>query len=239
MDFTIPLPQHFTDTKLLQQWVRWLKADKNTRRIIAELEGDGTSERIDGFAASLLQAYAPRIHAYYQQTLQTIYEAHPHLKTAAAPDGNPIPNPGPGPHTFAAKTGNLGYSSATAEHLDHANLAWGMCAIISKGKFNPDEGGHLVLHDLGLIIRFPPGSVILIPSAILRHSNIGVPEGQTRFSTTLYSAGGLFRWVYNGCKTDKTVLKDLTEEMRQKRESDRLARWENGLQMFSTLSELA
>ena len=221
----------------------FLWANKSTKQLIADLRQGGTLSRMEGFTASVFQAYMPRLHAYYQGMLQSIYTAHPQLKgyyqQLMTDAGYPYPHPHPGPDpTWAARSKNMGPKSATVDHVDHANLAWGMCGLVNFGDFNPDEGGHLVLHDLGLIIRFPPGSVILLPSAMLRHSNIGIPEGQERYSMTFYSAGGLFRWVYNGFQSDKTVLKNITPELQKQREADRLKRWNDGLNMFSKLSEL-
>ncbi|KAJ7236141.1 hypothetical protein C8J57DRAFT_972166, partial [Mycena rebaudengoi] len=66
------------------------------------------------------------------------------------------------------------------------------------GNFDPDHGGHLILWDLKLIISFPPSSTILIPSAILQHSSVGVQPHERRYSFTQYSAGGLFGWIRNG-----------------------------------------
>ncbi|KAJ7620521.1 hypothetical protein DFH06DRAFT_1010638, partial [Mycena polygramma] len=45
--------------------------------------------------------------------------------------------------------------------------------------FDPNLGGHLILWDLNLVIRFPPGSSIFIPSALLRHSNVSALHGAT------------------------------------------------------------
>ncbi len=74
------------------------------------------------------------------------------------------------------------------------NLATGWCGVIALGNYNPKTGGHLVLWDLRLVIEFPPGAVIFIPSSILRHSNVQVAPHETRMSFTQYTAGGLFRW---------------------------------------------
>ncbi|KAJ7310640.1 hypothetical protein DFH08DRAFT_918250 [Mycena albidolilacea] len=96
---------------------------------------------------------------------------------------------------FAACTFNFGPRAITCPHLDFANLAWGWCTITALGTFDPDAGGHLILWDLQLVIRFPPGSTVFIPSAIIRHSNIGILSHEMRSSFTQYTAGGLFRWV--------------------------------------------
>jgi hypothetical protein len=223
-----------------------LKNNVTTKRAISEIENDGANHRLLGFAASIFKSYAPRLHKYYGDTLQKLCQEDPRLSCGPGVNlcvghGGDAPHPPGAPHQpdpWASRTNNLGRRVATVEHVDQANLAWGMCAIIALGGFDPDKGGHLVLHDLGLVIRFPPGATILIPSAILRHSNIAVPNGQARYSMTLYTAGGLFRWVYNGCKTDKTISKDITPELLEKRRADRQQRWAQGLQMFSKLSEL-
>ncbi|KAE9382377.1 hypothetical protein BT96DRAFT_291081, partial [Gymnopus androsaceus JB14] len=120
---------------------------------------------------------------------------------------------------------------------DH-NLAFGWCAITALGNFDPDCGGHLVLWDLGLIIRFPPGSTILIPSALLTHSNIPISSNEIRYSIIQYSSAGLFRWVYNGFKSDKEFMECATKEEKEKRETDRNSRWGNGLGMFSLWDDI-
>ncbi|KAJ7033072.1 hypothetical protein C8F04DRAFT_1210942 [Mycena alexandri] len=69
------------------------------------------------------------------------------------------------------------------------------------GKFDPTAGGHLVLWDLKLVIEFPPGALILLPSATIAHSNVPVADGEERVSFTQFSAGGIFRYIDNGCQT--------------------------------------
>jgi hypothetical protein len=98
-------------------------------------------------------------------------------------------------------TFNFGPQTITFDHRDFANLAFGWCAITAIGKFDPKRGGHLILWDMKLVIEFPPGATILIPSAILRHSNVSLQPGEIRMSFTQYSAGGLFRWVDQGFRT--------------------------------------
>ncbi|KAK0458714.1 uncharacterized protein EV420DRAFT_1620489 [Desarmillaria tabescens] len=99
---------------------------------------------------------------------------------------------------FCACTFNFGPKTATFEHMDSGNLPFGWCSVTVLGRFNPKQGGHLILWDLKLVIEFPPGSTILFPSAILRHSNTPIGCGETRYSFTQYTSGGLFRWVDQG-----------------------------------------
>ncbi|KAJ7791303.1 hypothetical protein B0H14DRAFT_2395735, partial [Mycena olivaceomarginata] len=64
------------------------------------------------------------------------------------------------------------------------------CALSAPlGDFNADQGGHLVCWDYDLIVRFPPGCSILIPSAVVTHSNTPIQDGEERFSLIQYSAG--------------------------------------------------
>ncbi|KAJ7673497.1 hypothetical protein B0H14DRAFT_2424000, partial [Mycena olivaceomarginata] len=46
-----------------------------------------------------------------------------------------------------------------------------------------------------LIIRFPAGCSVLIPSAVVTPSNTPIQAGEERYSIIQYSAGALFRWV--------------------------------------------
>jgi hypothetical protein len=103
---------------------------------------------------------------------------------------------------FAACAFNFGPHAITVPHLDFGNLSWGWCAITALGRFNLDLGGHLVLWDLKLIIRFLHGSTVLILSAIIRHFNSPVVVHEFRASFTQYTTGGLFHWIRNGFKTD-------------------------------------
>ncbi|KAJ7086903.1 hypothetical protein B0H15DRAFT_781888, partial [Mycena belliarum] len=142
---------------------------------------------------------------------------------------------------FAACTFNFGPHVITVPHLDFGNLAWGWCAITALGDFDPDLGGHLILWDLKLVIRFPPGSTILIPSAIICHSNVPVFAHERHFSFTQYTAGGLFRWIENGFRTDAAWGKSKKSRLRAADEA-RLAEgsqpWKEGVTMYSTVEGL-
>ncbi|KAF8176397.1 hypothetical protein K438DRAFT_1770595 [Mycena galopus ATCC 62051] len=73
---------------------------------------------------------------------------------------------------FPTATFNLGPDVVTPEHLDMLNLAQGMCAVTSGGRFNHKTGGHIYMDHLKLICEFPSGST--------------------------YAAGALFRWAAYG-----------------------------------------
>jgi hypothetical protein len=92
---------------------------------------------------------------------------------------------------FPASTFNLGPNTVTLDHIDYANVAYGLCGISALGEYNPDKGGHMILFDLGVMIRFSPGSTILIPSSVLRHGNTPIAAHKTHMSFTQYCAGRL------------------------------------------------
>jgi hypothetical protein len=98
---------------------------------------------------------------------------------------------------FTAASINFGPQTVSYPHQDFGNLSWGWCAITALGSSDPDKGGHLVLWDLKYVVRFSPGATILIPSAMIKHSNTSIKMGETWYSFAQYSSEGLFRWVDN------------------------------------------
>ncbi|KAJ7326467.1 hypothetical protein DFH08DRAFT_710686, partial [Mycena albidolilacea] len=172
----------------------------------------------------LFRAWNPAVHTLYVYILDALTTANSDLRRNFELRLS----------AFAATTINFGPSTVTLPHIDALNLAWGWCAITALGFFDPDLGGHLVLWDLRLIIRFPPGSTILIPSAILRHSNISIRSNERRYSFTQYSAAGLFRWVDNGLRSDRTVEEEIqgNPEAQAERAEARRTQWAAGINTF-------
>jgi len=128
---------------------------------------------------------------------------------------------------WAATTFNLGSNVVSIPHLDCANLAFGWCSVTAFGDFDPDAGGHMVLWDLGVYIRFPPGSTIIIPSALITHSNLPIKPGEKRSSITHYTAGSLFRWRYNDGCTDKQFEKTASKADKLQKKHDNESRWDD------------
>ncbi|KAJ7158161.1 hypothetical protein C8R46DRAFT_1165336 [Mycena filopes] len=125
----------------------------------------------------------------------------------------------------------------THDHRDVLNLAFGLCIVRALGDYDATLGGHLALWDLKLLIEFPHGAAILLPSATIAHSNVPVQPHEERVSFTEFSAGGIFRYVDNGCQTVKELAASDPEEY--ERLSARMAgRWEEGLSLLSTVDEL-
>ncbi|KDR72064.1 hypothetical protein GALMADRAFT_41409, partial [Galerina marginata CBS 339.88] len=143
--------------------------------------------------------YFPKIYQDYTYHLGRLYAHMPTLR----------PN-FPNISIFPACTFNLGPHTSTFDHTDAANVPYGICAITALGRFNPQLGGHLVLFDLKLVVEFPPGSTVLIPSSVFRHGNtLIVGEGSYHMSFTQYCAGGLFRWVRYEFQTAKKLVGSL------------------------------
>lgn len=117
------------------------------------------------------------------------------------------------------------------------NLAVGWCSVTALGKFDHKRGGHLVLWEPGLVIEFPPGSTILIPSAAIHHSNIPIGAKELRQSITQFSARAIFSYIDNGYKTNHMV--ELHGEKKQVLVSQKLSKQlADGLALYSSLPEL-
>jgi len=166
--------------------------------------------------------WAPKVYDYYRTHLDALWAEMPHLRRNFPKS------------IFPSAAFNFGPNVWTFIHRDPMNCPFGWCAIQAMGNFNPKLGGHLILWDLKMVIEFPPGALILIPSATLFHSNIPTQPGESRVSFTQYCAGGLFRFVDNGFKLEKELAPDELAKMLELKKS----RYEMGIGLFSTLDEL-
>ncbi|KAF8139329.1 hypothetical protein K438DRAFT_1637888, partial [Mycena galopus ATCC 62051] len=165
----------------------------------------------------------PDLYSYYAATMDKLHNWSPALRHLFSPTIS----------VFAAVTFNFGPRTVTFPHLDFANLAWGWCAITALGDFDPDKGSHLILWDLKLTIQFPPGCTILIPSALIRHSNTSIQAHETRFSFTQYTSAGIFRFVGNNFESEASVnARDLSESEKAERLEAQKRRWTDGLKMY-------
>lgn len=128
---------------------------------------------------------------------------------------------------FAASTFNVGERCWTKPHRDLMNLACWFCSVTALGKYDFTKEGHLILWELRMVIQFPPGSTIFLPSALLTHSNLPVIAG-SRTSFVQYSAAGLYRYAKYGYKT----LSAMETEEAEKRLEDQRAEIVDGLKFF-------
>ncbi|XP_006463150.1 hypothetical protein AGABI2DRAFT_73369, partial [Agaricus bisporus var. bisporus H97] len=180
--------------------------------------------------------FAPRLYDYYASHIRKLRQ---HPKYAGLSFGNPYKDaPSHEPTVFSCHSENLPPSAFTLPHRDVVNLAFGWCAIVALGQFDPQTGGHLVLHDLKLIIPFPHSSCILIPSAFLWHSNIPIRKQDSRASLTFYTPGGLFRFIHNEFTTEKACLRDLDEDDAELHDYAKTTRAKDGALLYSRLEEV-
>jgi len=96
----------------------------------------------------------------------------------------------------------------------------------------------MILWDLGLVIEFPPGSTIFLPSASLVHSNASIQKDERRYSFTQYTSGGIFRWVDYGFQKADNYFVGLSEEEQRAAKDEGQDRLAFGLSLFSTIDEL-
>jgi hypothetical protein len=114
-----------------------------------------------------------------------------------------------------------------------------MCGISSGGNYNYKRGGHLWLKQLKLVVEFPSGSSVLIPSAAVTHGNTPIAKGETRYSMTQYAAGALLRWAKYGYQSVKALLGQAGGKAKKElidRDPEARAAWALGL--FSKIDEL-
>ncbi|KAJ7748092.1 hypothetical protein B0H16DRAFT_1319991, partial [Mycena metata] len=202
----------------------WLN-NKEYSGLVEGLLGNSHIKRLARFADRAFALWAPRLFQYYVDHDKILRTRHPDLR-----------RPFVGSIFFCAAF-NFGPNVWTFRHRDVLNLAFGWCAVQALGDFDPTKGGHLVLWDLKLVIEFPPGALILLPSATVAHSNVPVADGEERVSFTQFSAGGIFRYVDNGCQTVEELQQNDPPEY--ERLTARMgARWEEGLNLLSTIDEL-
>lgn len=140
-------------------------------------------------------------------------------------------------YPFASATVNFGPQTICWDHLDLKNLAAGLCVIAVFGDFDHKLGGHLILHELKLVVEMQPGDAIFIPSAVITHANIPIARGETRQSLVLYSAGGLFRWTAAGKKTHTQWKRDDPKAF-EAHQKEGEKRWREGWNLFLNVSDL-
>ncbi|PPQ96514.1 hypothetical protein CVT26_010430, partial [Gymnopilus dilepis] len=181
--------------------------------------------RIATFQSSCFRIWYPNVYQYYYDQLDKLFARLPYLRRNFSKS------------VFPCCAVNCGPKAWTCRHRDSMNLPFGACAITALGNFDHRKGGHLVLPDLKLIIEFPAGCVILIPSATLIHANIPIQDHEFRASFTQFAAGGLFRFIDSGFMTEK-ALKKKDKKAYAHACIQKKTRWAMGLGMLSKISDL-
>ncbi|KAG6810084.1 hypothetical protein H0H92_013380 [Tricholoma furcatifolium] len=190
-------------------------------RLLAQRE----IQQIGNFQSQSLFTYAPKLFAWLRSKLAGIMKAFPTNFTKSI---------------FPAVTLNVGPQTQCVIHLDHNNLAHGLCAVTSLGNYNPVRGGHFIFYTLRTVVEFPPGSTLFLPSATMPHGNTPIQDNETRYSVTQYCAGGLIRWVDYGFQTVKRLCSTNTgRKQRAKIDGPSGSRWQWALELFSKFNELA
>ncbi|GJE89727.1 hypothetical protein PsYK624_058330 [Phanerochaete sordida] len=198
---------------------------KHNLSILQHLMADRSIQRIVSFQSSVFAFYAPKLYRDYATNMDALHQKYPELKYNWRTS------------VFPAVSFNFGPRAVTVEHRDHGNRAVGWCAITAGGNYDPRLGGHLILRELGIVIEFPPGATICIPSACLTHGNVPIRDGETRWSITQYAAGGLFRFVDYGFRT-WAQLKQAGNGLADKVLEERDGRWLKELELLSKIEEL-
>ncbi|KAJ7439668.1 hypothetical protein FB451DRAFT_1107041 [Mycena latifolia] len=200
-------------------------AGKEHAPLLARLLANRDVGRLATFASAAFAIWAPLLYAYYRKYDAALHERMPHLQRNFEKS------------IFSCATFNFGPDVWTFKHRDVMNLAFGWCAVQALGRFDPLQGGHLILWELKLVIEFPPGALILLPSATMTHSNVPVQKGDERASFTQYTAGGIFRFIDNGFRTEQQLEEEDPEEYaRMLAAKD--DRWAMGLGLLSTIDDL-
>ncbi|KAF5366491.1 hypothetical protein D9615_005847 [Tricholomella constricta] len=195
------------------------------KAMAARLLADASVQRLAAFGSASFQLWAPNLYQYYKEHLDPLWARMPNLQRNFDRS------------IFPSAAFNFGPNVWTYRHRDLLNCPFGWCAIQALGSFDATQGGHLILWDLGLVVEFPPGALVLIPSATISHSNVPVQEGDSRASFTQYCAGGLFRYVDNGFRTENELKREDVEEyarMCKLKET----RWQMGLGLFSKYNDI-
>lgn len=178
------------------------------------------------YRVAAFQLWQPKVYNYYAENLDKLYERMPHLSPPIFPGS-----------VYPCAAFNFGDNVWCYKHRDVMNCPFGFCAITALGRFDATKGGHIILWEPKLVIEFPRGSTILIPSATITHSNIPVQEGDARTSFTQYCPGGIFRYVDNGFRTQEALKTEDPEEY-ERLEGLKGGRWGAGLALLATMGDV-
>lgn len=173
-----------------------------------------------------LKKYAPRLYAVLRDNLRTLCDKYPDLK------------PNWRDSVYSTVAFNLGRNVTCLFHRDSKDLAYSLCAIHALGEFDHTKGGHLALKEPKLILQFPPGSLILIPSSVITHGNTPIQPGENRQSMTQYMMAGIVRFVDNKFR-HLNDLKINKKAMYKKARQEDKNRWINGIALWPTPQEIA
>ncbi|KAJ7597933.1 hypothetical protein C8J56DRAFT_852253 [Mycena floridula] len=192
--------------------------------LIEKLLCDPDIQRLALHQSASFQLWFPDLYEYYQQHMEVVWREGDNLQ------------PNWPKSVYACCTINFGGQVFCFQHRDSNNLAFGMCAITALGDFDEEQGGHIVFDELKLIAEFPHATTCSCPSASLTHSNIPVRPHESRISMTQYSAGPIFRWVDNGCRTEAELKAQ--DPLRYKQiVAEKKTRWSLGISLLPNVEK--
>jgi hypothetical protein len=139
----------------------------------------------------------PKAYQCYKDNLNKLWKEYPHLTQQLFLRS-----------ILPSVAFNLDNQVATKKHVDAQNCPVGWCTITALGEFDASKRGHIVLWDLKLVLEFPAGVCVCLPSALIARSNTSSNEHETRMSFTQYCSGENFRYIENDFKTDIYLRKN-------------------------------
>ncbi|KAJ7430335.1 hypothetical protein FB451DRAFT_1060802, partial [Mycena latifolia] len=120
------------------------------------------------------------------------------------------------------------------------DLVYGWTALTALGNYDADKGGHIILWDLNLVVRFPVGSTILIPRALVRYSFVCVGADETHHCLVQFTPAPVFNFAANGGSSDLAFARDASQKEHDYREAQRSAMndGEFAMEMLTKVEEL-
>ncbi|KAJ7689749.1 hypothetical protein B0H16DRAFT_1752807 [Mycena metata] len=185
-------------------------------------------KRLLGYGNRLLQAFCPTAFDELADEKETFLKKIP---DAVYPTDSSV---------YSAITFELGgcHRRTLAVGVPYRFLPGAWSILQSLGNYNGRHGGHVILWELGYVVRFPPGSTILIPTGVIHYSFVRVRENETRYSVLQYAGSGIPRWFRNGQNTDEAFAIKADEEKHAAREERRKAAHAAILDTFPLEEEL-
>ncbi|KIO17042.1 hypothetical protein M407DRAFT_85360, partial [Tulasnella calospora MUT 4182] len=179
------------------------------------------------YIAVIFETWNPRLFQFYSECRNDYLKWDPMLHMIS----QNLP--------FSSIAANFGPATICRWHRDALNLVFGWCVVWALGNYDSKYGGHLILWEPRLIVEFAPGDIILLPSACITHANIPICKGETRYSVTWFSAGGLFRYRAYGFRSEgEKKAQDPAGFQKHQSASAGEKQWMEGWEYFSSLDEL-
>ncbi|KAJ7186911.1 hypothetical protein C8R46DRAFT_879457 [Mycena filopes] len=136
---------------------------------------------------------------------------------------------------FSAATVEFSGPHLRATNSRHEPTTWSI--LIALGHYSATHGGHIILWDLGLIVGFPSGCCILLPTGLIRYSFVKVRANETRHSIVQWAGPGITRWLQNGKCSDIEFAARASREEHSTREARRELAQDDSMSAFPAEGE--